>query len=244
MAACSSKPDKPIAKIVQEQSQQTKEKQVICWTGRINNNIPVFLQYTFQDKVIVGEITYLNTKDKKPIKIIGTIEEDTSYTLLEFTPDGNNTGIITGKPQDQSFQGSWFSPQTQNQRQLTLTKKDTVLHVPDLLPATAKIAGKYHYKFSEQGYQGSLQVNKLEDNSIAFSIFSVTEAPQRNIAQVSTDTVTMSNNSFSYLIPESDSCEFKVTFYQGFATVDYTKGYCQDQFGLNATIDGVFIKVK
>ena len=246
VTACTNSIDKQksdIVRINNEQHHHFIGMKEVCWTGTLNKRIPVFLHYTFQDKLLVGEITYLNTKEKKPIKVIGTIEEDTSYTLLQFEPNGNNTGIITGKPQAYSFDGTWFSPETQNEQQLSLIKKDTVLNVPDFRPDTANIYGNYHYQFSEYGYQGFLKINKLKNNHISFSIFSVTEHPERNIADVPTDTIPITGNSFRYKLPESDSCEFIVTFYNGFATVDYTKGNCNDQFGMNATIDGVFIKV-
>ena len=244
LIACTSRPEIPLAKEEPEQTQILPSKQQVCWTGMVNNQTPVFLHYAFLDKIMVGEITYLNTKEKKPIKVIGTVEADTSFTLLEFEPDGNNTGIITGKQQAQSFQGSWFSPETNNEKSISLVKKDTVLNESDLQADMEQIGGEYHYQFSPQGSQGYLKINQLPDNQIAFSIYAVTEAPARQIAQIPTDTITITGNSFRYLLSESDSCELAVTFYNGFATVDYTNGLCPGQFGENATVDGVFLKVK
>jgi len=100
--------------------------------------------------------------------------------------------------------------------------------VPDLGADLAQISGNYHYQFSEEGYQGLLNINQLPDNQVAFSVYSVIEAPDRHVAQVPTDTITMTGNSFRYSLHESDSCEFTVCFYKGFATVDYTKGYCEN----------------
>lgn len=124
-----------------------------------------------------------------------------------------------------------------------LTGKDTALTATDLLADEEDRYGLYHYQYSEEGSQGSLQVEKLGKDKIAFSIFSVTSAPARNIADVQKDTVSLTGNSFVYTIPGSDSCAFKVSFYKGFVQVNYTKGYCSGQFGMNATVDGVFVKV-
>lgn len=90
---------------------------------------------------------------------------------------------------------------------------------------------------------GDLYVAILTNNRLRFSIFSVTKAPSRNIADISADTVALSTN-FKYTIPNADGCEIAVTFYKDFAYVTYTKGYCSGIFGFNATVDGYFYKVK
>lgn len=214
------------------------------WSGTINNKIPVFLHYSIYNKVIIGEITYLNTKDKKPIKLLGTIEEDKSYRLLEFEKDGNISGIITGNPGPRVFDGIWFSPKTRQELQLKLSTKDTLIETSNDQAESKEIYGSYHYQYSEEGYQGDFEINKLRDNKVEFNILSVTGAPGRNIAEVPTDTIQMTGNMFTYKIPDTDSCEFKVTFFKGFLVVNYTKGYCSGQFGLNASIDGIFLKVR
>ena len=104
------------------------------------------------------------------------------------------------------------------------------------------IFGRYHYQYTEEGYIGDLEISRIGNDKAAFSLFSVTGAPARNIADVPTDTIPFKGNSFVYTIPESDSCSFKVSFYKGFAVVVYTNGYCSGQFGMNATVDGIFIK--
>lgn len=171
------------------------------------------------------------------------MEEDKSYRLLEFEPNGNVSGIITGNPETQSFNGSWFSPKTRKELDLTLLKKDTSLAETDIRPDMNNIYGDYHYQYTEEGNQGGCKIEKVGDNKIAFSVFSVTGAPARNIADVPRDTIPLTASSFIYKIPGTDSCEFKVTFYKDFLTVDYTKGYCDGQFGMNATIDGIFLKI-
>ena len=247
LSACGGQTEKKspsLTNILTDENTKSKNSTEFNWIGTVNNKIPVFIHYLLHDKLIIGEITYLNTKDKSSIKLLGTIEADKSYRLLEFLPDGNITGIITGKPEKQIFSGEWFSPKTRKEFQLNLKTKDTTLGTSEILPISNEIFGNYHYQYSEDGYQGDFEINKLNDNKIAFSIFSVTGAPGHNIAEVPTDTIQMNGNNFVYKIPETDSCEFRVTFYKDFLTVAYTKGYCAGQFGWNATIDGIFLKVK
>jgi len=217
----------------------------ICWTGTLNGKTPVFIHYQLDNNLIIGEITYLNTKDKLPIRLLGTIEDDKSYRLLEFDNTGNITGIIKGKPTQKSFNGLWVSPKTKKELAMTLSKKDTLIVSPNIKPDKTRIFGNYHYQYGEYGYVGDFDINKVGNNSIAFDIGSVTSI-ERGIhtAEVEKDTITMTGNSFVYKIPDTDSCEFKVTFYKDFVYINYTKGYCESQFGLNATIDGIFIKTK
>ncbi len=54
----------------------------------------------------------------------------------------------------------------------------------------------------------------------------------------------MNTTGFIYKIPDTDSCEFEVKFYKRFVIIRYTKGFCDRQFGMNATIDGIFLKTQ
>jgi hypothetical protein len=216
----------------------------IYWTGAINSTIPIVLEYTIEDSLIVGSITYTNTKDKKPIKIVGNIETDKSLRLLEFDPAGNITGIISGNSTETEFKGDWFSPKTRKELSCNLTKKDTTLPTKNLQTDFSNIFGEYHYQFSKAGYQGTFQINRLPDNKISFGILSVTGEPARNIAQIETDTIELTKNEFMYSPSNTGDCEFKVKFYDGFVYIKYTNGYCTGYFGNNATVDGIFFKIK
>ena len=217
----------------------------ICWAGTLNEKTSVFIHYQLDSNLIVGEITYLNTKDKQPITLLGTIEDDKSYRLLEFDKTGNITGVIEGKPADKSFDGLWVSPKTSKQLSMKLSLKDTLINSPDIKADESQIFGNYHYQFGDKGYNGDFDINKIAGNKIDFNILSLTNIEKGpNIAEVEKDTITMTGNSFIYKIPESDNCEFKTTFYKDFVFICYTKGYCSGQFGLNATIDCIYLKTK
>ncbi len=223
----------------------TDTKSEICWTGTLNGKTPVFVHYQLDSNLIIGEITYLNTKHKLPIKLLGTIEEDKSYRLLEFDNTGNITGVIEGKPTEEKFDGLWVSPKTKKELSMKLSSKDTLISSPNIKPDESQLFGNYHYQYGDKGYNGDFDINRVTGNKISFNILSLTNVERGpNIAEVEKDTILMTGNSFIYKIPESDSCEFKVTFYKGFVYINYTKGYCESQFGLNATIDGIYLKTK
>ena len=240
-----SAPDKRVtdtSPVVSTVNNQTGKE--ICWTGTINGKTPVFLHYKQDGNLLIGEINYLNTKNKLPIILAGTLEKDKSYRLLEFERSGNITGIITGSTTDTAFNGTWFSPKSSKELALVLIKKDTVLNSVAMATNVQDVFGHYHYQYTEEGYEGDLDITKLPNSKAAFGITCVTEAPGRNVAQIDDDTITLNTTQFVYKLPDTDSCEFRVKFYKGLAYIQYTKGGCKGQFGFNATIDGVFIKTK
>ena len=223
---------------------RTQNNNEVCWTGTLKGKTPIFLHYKQDSNLIIGEITYLNTKDKQPITLLGTIEGDKSYRLLEFEKSGNIAGIITGLPTGDTFNGSWFSPKTRKELTLNLTKKGTVINSLTSDSELQDIFEHYHYQFSEAGYQGDFQITKLPDSKAIFGITSVTGEPARNVAQIDDDTIKLNTTHFIYKMVDTDNCEFEVKFYKGFAYIRYTKGFCDGQFGMNATIDGIFLKTE
>ena len=224
---------------------KNKSCREICWTGTLNEKTHVFIHYQLDTNLIIGEITYLNTKDKLPIRLLGTIEEDKNYRLLEFDKTGNITGIITGLPKEKNFNGSWFSPKSGKELSITMSLADTSIPSPDIQPVHNEIFGNYHYQYAKNGFNGDFQINKVVNDKVDFNILSLTNVERGpNIAEVEKDTILLKGNSFVYHIPESENCEFKTTFYKDFVYINYTKGYCSGQFGLNATIDGIYLKIK
>ncbi|MDM1553514.1 MULTISPECIES: hypothetical protein [Chryseobacterium] len=216
----------------------------ISWKGFLNGKTPVFIHYQIDGDVIVGEITYLNTKNKLPITLLGTIDTDHNYRILEFEKSGNITGVITGKPTENAFKGIWFSPKTRKELALNLVKKDTAFISKEIETKVGDLFGRYHYQYSEAGYQGDFEIKRLPDSKAVFGITSVTGAPARNLAQIDDDTISLKTTSFTYKLDDTDDCEFRVKFYKGFAVVQYTNGICSGQFGMNATISGIYLKTK
>ncbi len=211
------------------------------WQGTLNNKIPVLLHYSIKDGDIAGEIIYLNTAGKKPISVCGSIKEDKSYDLYEYEKNGNVTGTIACSVTGEKLTGSWYAGRSGKEYKLNLSMKDTLIGTPNY---ATDISGSYYYQYGEDGYQGGMDVKKIGNNKIAFDISSVTGEPGRNLADVPTDTIEMKGNSFIYKMPETEDCEFKVTFYRTFLKIDYTKGPCiNGPFGFNATVEGVYFKV-
>ncbi len=221
-----------------------QSKKEICWTGTLNQKIPIFLHYQFDSNLVVGEVIYLNTKNRKPIQIIGNIEEDKTCRLLEFDKTGNITGIFSGKITENSFNGSWFSPKTRKKLSLDLIPKDTLMNSPSIGAASKDVFGTYHYQYSTDGYNGVFEFNKVQEGKAALYILSLTNVERGpNIAEVERDTISFEGSSFKYKIPGSDDCEFRVKFYKDFVYIK-SKAYCGGWFGFNADIDGIYVKTE
>ncbi|WP_431243145.1 hypothetical protein ACQ9BO_26815 [Flavobacterium sp. P21] len=213
----------------------------LTWTGTLNNKIPISLSYSISKGIITGEIIYLDTKNKTPIKVIGSVKDDKSYRILEFEKSGNISGIITGKPTETEFVGDWFSPKSRKSLSLKLANP---IKKQKMLSQNAFITtADYHYGYSEKGSQGDFQIEKLKNGKFRFSIFSVTSDPARNIANIDETEVNIAGNSFVYSLPEEKNNQFKVIFYPEFVVVKYTKGDFEGQFGHNATIEGIYLKM-
>lgn len=216
----------------------------ICWLGTFNNKTPVFLHYRLDKDIMIGEIVYLNTKGRVPITVIGEMDEGNICHLSEFEKSGNISGVITGEIAGSTFKGNWFSPKTKKQLVINLSKKDTLLQLPSAEVKLQDVFGNYHYQFTDEGYQGDFFIKKLDGNKAVFGITSVTNDPSRNIAQINDDTISLNATSFIYKVPGTDNCEFGVKFYKDFAYINYTKGVCEGQFGMNASIEGVYLKIR
>ena len=231
--------------ITSETDNKYRSDKEICWTGTLNDKTPIFIHYQLDSNLIIGEITFLKTKEKLPIRLLGTIEENKNYELLLFDKTGNITDIIKGLPTSENFNGSWYSFKEDKEYSFTLLLADTIITSPDIKPLDNQIFGNYHYQYGEDGYTGNFEINKIDNNKVDFSILSTTNIERGpNMAEVEKDTIAMQGKSFVYMIPESDNCEFKTTFYKDFVYISYTKGYCMGQFGMNATIEGIYLKTK
>lgn len=215
----------------------------VYWTGTLNGKTPVFIHYQIDSNVIAGEITYLGTKNRLPIRLLGTMYEDKSCRLMEFDKTGNITGVIVGTPAEKEFNGTWVSPKTGKELEMKLRPKDTAISIPPMNAAPGRMSGLYRYAYGEGGAMGSFEFSEAGDGKAVFEIEAFTSVEKgMNDAIVEKDTITFNGDNFIYTIPDTDSCEFKVKFYKDFVYIDYTKGYCTVVFGLNASIDGIFLK--
>ena len=229
----------------------------ISWEGTLGGKIPVFFHYTIKDSILSGEVTYMNTKAKKPIRILGEIRPNGFYRILEFDKEALITGIWSLTIKGESCTGKWYAPQDsgwydpKNRKEFAVkaSPSDSLVREWDLSPIAGDLYGMYEYNYTkENGNIGHFSLEKLTDNRAVFEILGLGAAPGFNhalIEETDIDFEDITTTEFDFLLPDSDGCDFKVQFYKDFATVKYTNGYCRNgYFGHNATVEGLFLKVK
>lgn len=226
-------------------SSEAQVSPVHCWTGHINGSIPVFIWLVEKDSVFKGEVVYTRTKNKAPITLLGQrFPDEREIRICEYLPDGTITGIYTFDKIAPATTGTWFSPATRKELNLSLVSKDTALPALDTSFEPGEIAGDYSYAYSKNGAQGSINIQRIAKGKIAFDIGCVSDAPAHDLAEVDKDTVAFTNHSFVYKLPGSENCSFRVRFYKNFLTVQYVAGHgdCGGSFGMGATVEGIFYK--
>jgi len=229
--------------ICQGQEKKTAELKKYSAIGTINKKIPVELNFTVSNHIVSGEIRYLNTKSKLPIRILGHMDAENKYVLNEYGKDGVISGIINGKMNGRKLNGSWNPIKSRDSYILDLNLKDNS-KVKQAVFEPATLEGNYAYQYGDKGYQGSIDIKKGNDNTYTYEIGSVTSGPARNQADASASGIVIKNNKF--VIEINKSCKFNVTIYNGFliiAASDQTQvGDCE--FGFNATLEGTYLKIK
>jgi hypothetical protein len=221
------------------------------WTGTINGSIGIHGHYTmangFMDSGMdmwVGELIY--DKVGKPIQLIGQIQKDgESIRLLEINQKGNVTGILYGKWKNGSItEGTWYSPTKRNSLSLTInaTIKEAVDYSEARPSKIADILGQYHYEYGSEGPLGTLDVHSVKDNQVSFDLACLTSAPGRNIASLEEATEPMLNYAID--INRYEGCHFNIRFFKDFAVINYVEEKDNCEFGHNASVSGIFRKIK
>lgn len=228
-----------------EKSPGNEDKEVSCWKGTLDGKTNIYVSVQSIGNTLVGEITYLDTKSKKPIALIGEVMEDNYFRLLEFDNKGYISGIVTGEFDGEEIKGGeWFSPKSRKHLTMKLTPDNKTVAAKKLEVDRNSIFGEYYYQYGPEGATGMLRIKSLGGNRATFELNAVTGAPAYNIADIQKDTVTLDENSFVYPLTYTDGCEIEVKFFRTFAQVLFPNGYCDGGFGHNATPEGFFYKVK
>jgi len=214
---------------------------VYKFQGKLNGKIPVFLWFVMKDKVVKGEVTYLKTAKRVPITVIGTVSADNVARILEFEKNGNITGIYEAKLDVAKFNGTWFSPTSRKELTCALSVKDTAITVSESILNPAPMTGSFRYQYGKDGATGGVDI-KQTGGSALLGINCVTEGPAYNLADVETFKAPVVNNTITTKIPDGD-CRFRLRSYNGFVVIDLLDDLMKCGFGMNASIEGVFLKI-
>lgn len=239
-ASCISEDESNTVKDAVGDSTNIPATTIEAWQGNLNGNIPVLIWYTKTKGILHGSLFYTNQKDATPITIIGE-EQDGSYFLDEFLQDGTVTGFWHLNPQISSAEGQWSAPETDKQYSASLMHIDTNVKTMSIYNI-GDVSGSYNYSYGEDGGSGSLGVIKIDTNKVVISFSNVTGAPAHNLAELDNDTLEIVNNIATHNDTEFGNCSFQISFYNGFAIVEYIDGKTDCGFGHRATINGIYLK--
>lgn len=243
--------------------------------GTIGKKIPVEMWFevnktinkdnTVRDENITirGEITYLNTSDKKPIILLGDsfyeYDDYTSVTLYEMLPNGDISGCIyEAEIKDNQLIGEWSSPRTPDKKlPIKLTKSDKK-HTPyNWKKLPANLVGEYKREWKDN-FLDSLTVSKHKDNTVSFIIDNYNINPNNGMPSMADLCIRDDNgnslpidgilNGQKILVSASDDpdriCRAEITFYEDFAVSTPFDEGCVGLWGMRGTIKGMFLKIK
>ena len=237
-----------------------------AWQGELGNKIPVSVWFEIRNGLITGELVYTNTKEKKPIRLLGTVAADGNLHMQEMLPTGAISGIISGKMSGDLFEGTWKAPDKLVKKgnsyeevggksfSLRLTKAALAgtpfrwEHAPNALPNA--LVGNYQYSYGKDRQYGALTLSRAEGEGVQCTISSYTDAPAHNQAYLSFAADASSGGKGrlqgNHIVYEEDtSCAVEILLFSDFAVVRYLEGKrCNGWFGMNATVEGIFLRQK
>ena len=228
--------------------------------GNLDGRIPVNIVFQRQDNIVAGFIYYPKAKHPAPIFIAGSVMEYDGadfYFLREYQDDGIITGIIRLKMQTGSYpeilEGSWTNPKTE--KEMTMTNLFYSHRAPKWFtqsPLTSEDPGNIGKEYSFQQWEpvyesmmgGHISFRAAGKNKVHFECGNV----RRNIAEGSSDDdrpAVLKGNKFEYLNVNECGYGFRATFFPHFVFLEtITDNNSLECFGMGASFDGVYIKVK
>ena len=231
-----------------------KEGVTFVWQGEINGKIPISLWLEAKNDLIAGEIIYTKTGSNKPIRLLGTMEEDNTLLLYEMLPDGTISGRIQGRVEGNAFTGKWSAPDkvTEKKNGSYATKEGKTYSI-SLSEASTK-PGSYlwemkqqngigTYRYSCGNYQGSGEaiIYSFGGGKAEIGINTTIGAPSFNMADMDKTQVTVQGNTITHEL--ADDCAFTAQIYNDFLMIKHDREKsCQGYFGRNADLAGIYLK--
>lgn len=235
----------------------------------INDKYPVDLTFEVHKGIIQGQIVYTKTKAKTPIRLLGEIEAgenmENVFSMREVSKDGTATGFIRGKITAQhKFEGTWQTPnkyiQNKNGYSFDIKEgKSYKMHTVNIAKSNTKLYsdktfvwktnvnnpyGIYEYSLGENAGHGQLEIF-LKNRKTMCNIHNTTSAPAFNMGNVEEQECIVENDHFVCTVPDTDGqCQFTIYPFADFALVRYVENKRDCLLGMNATLEGIYLKVK
>lgn len=230
--------------------------------GVLGEKIPFKIKFCVNhDEIAVGEIYYPKASHPAPILIVGTLREDGSYRMNEYQADGTVTGCMIIKIAGEDTadgpyieRGSWMNPQTFKEFKMNKTRfNNESVDVGRYLDYEdpQNIGREYAYHiwnplFKRMG-GGKVKFRGAGVHKIHFEV----ENSPRNTAEGASDPdrpAQLGDNTYDYFdYYNVNDCGygFHASFFKRFVVLKtLTPSESTRCFGMGASFDGVYIKVK
>jgi hypothetical protein len=224
-----------------------------AWQGEINGKIPVSLWLEAKGDLLTGEIVYTKTGSNKPIRLLGTRENDT-LMVHEMLPNGTISGRIHGKAEGDTFTGKWTAPDKVTEKKdgtystregktysITLTKSGTKpgSYSWDMDPK--KVTGTYEYSYGAYQGTGKAVIYSFGGGKAEIDVNAYTGAPSFNMAELDKTQVTVQGNTITHELEET--CAFTARLYNDFLVITHElEKNCSGYFGRNANLAGTYLR--
>ena len=230
--------------------------------AQLDGRIPVFIVFqTTSDHIVAGYIYYPKAKHPAPILIAGTVgrfDDKLYYALDEYQADGTISGTIRmNTPNNPDYfsdmEGTWTNPKTQKEMKLTSMRFSNEMptwFTQSLLTPEdpGNIGREYSFQQWHPGYEsmmgGNITFRAAGKNKVHFECANV----RHNIADGKSSEgrpAVLNGTTFEYR--EVNECHygFRATFFPRFVVLTtITQNPTLDCFGMGASFDGIYIKVK
>ena len=223
-----------------------------AYEGTLGGKVAIRLAFEVNaDGIAAGSIYYPKAKNPAPILVVGRKDAGGTVFLREFQANGYVTGNMSFEIENGRIVGTWTNPKTGKGLEFTGMRS---IAFPQgyggkLVPESPDHIGKeYGYSFYNMNYQadmgGSVSFTAAGKNRVNFH---VSNCPQ-NIAEGESEKgrpAVLSGNHFKYLNVNECGYGFEAFFFPQFVVLEsvteYETFHC---FGMNASFEGVYIKVK
>lgn len=221
--------------------------------GTINNKIPVEVWLEINNEIISGEIVYLNTTAKTPIRLLGNFSDHTAR-IFEMLPDGKLSGVIEAEISHDQLKGTWFNPLDWEKKYSITLSKSEKKHIPfNWKKLPDNILGEYQYYWGGESSIGVINITNQDKNVISFTLNNCSGAPNFELVGISgyneqngEEVPAKAVINGQTLIYEVDkTCAVELTFYDDFVVSSYVPGKeCLEYTGLRGSYEGIYLKTK
>jgi hypothetical protein len=212
------------------------------YTGKIDGKIEATIDLYRLEDDLGGTITY--KKSGEQLMVLGIMEDEVSFFMRQYLPDGLVTGVMWGEMKGDKLSGGWMDSSIRKEQKLEMIRKASESNI--VWPYTMKgsVVGEYGFHYPEMegeaGLTGVIAVKSVGEN-LTYSLDCVHGSADMAASIPETEAV-LDGNVLKYEMPVS-RCEFEIRFFDGFAAVEHV-GEHHNCGLMGAIVVGEYVKLR